>query len=175
MTNQGRKALSTGSRLTIAALLAAAGLFGVLQWREVAVPHAGQGPQAAAACSSGPGGACVAPVGTAPVDDPSVQTPQGKARILEFQSAYCPSCARMATVMRDVEQRCSVDADTILPVAVDEPRGEALAARYGVRAVPTFVRVDARGEEVERSVGEQPRERLAHMLGKVRGVECTAL
>jgi cytochrome c-type biogenesis protein len=41
--------------------------------------------------------------------------------------------------------------------------------------VPTFVRVDARGEEVERSVGEQPRERLAHMLGKVRGVECTAL
>ncbi len=116
-------------------------------------------------------GACAAPAGDVTA---AVEVPQGKPRLIAFQSAHCTACARMDRVVRDLESRCAKDRDTIVRVAVDDPHGQALAARYGVRFVPTFVGVDAQGDEVERSVGEQPRERIAGMISEVRGERCGA-
>ena len=81
----------------------------------------------------------------------------------------------MAPIVRDLEERCAHGGDTILHVTIDDDAGEALAARYGVRHLPTFVGVDSAGDEVERVVGEQPRARLAGLLGDVRGEACEAL
>jgi hypothetical protein len=60
-------------------------------------------------------------------------------------------------------------------VNVDTPDGTLLAARYGVRVVPTFVEVDSRGREVERIVGEATEARISVALADVRGVACTSL
>ena len=78
----------------------------------------------------------------------------------------------MAPIVADLERRCASEAGTILRIDVEEPRGEALAARYGVRAIPTFVSVDAEGVEVERIVGVQSAARLSLALSEVRGRAC---
>jgi cytochrome c-type biogenesis protein len=153
---------ATGALVMIAGVLFASGKFGG------SAPAAA--PVAEATCHA-ENGACAAPAGEAGA---AIEVPQGKPRLIAFESAHCTACARMEHVVRDLEARCAKDRDTIVRVAVDDPRGQALAARYGVRFVPTFVGVDAQGEEVERSVGEQPRERIAGMISEVRGERCHA-
>lgn len=91
--------------------------------------------------------------------------------VIEFVGTHCPVCARMAPIVDEVERRCSAN---LVRVNVDEPSGRSLAARYGVRAVPTFVSVDAEGVEVERFVGTQPRERIELAVSAVRGEACAA-
>jgi len=54
------------------------------------------------------------------------------------------------------------------------PQPPAPTCVPGVRALPTFLSVDALDEEVERSVGDQPGQRIALMLAEVRGEACTA-
>jgi cytochrome c-type biogenesis protein len=123
-----------------------------------------------APCDGGPAGACVAPEGAAARGD--VALPQGKPRLVEFESGHCTVCKRMAPLVDELTARCAKEAGTVVRVQVDEPEGQALAAHYGVRFVPTFLGVDAVGQEVERAVGELPGERLASLLGDVRGEAC---
>lgn len=136
-------------------------------------PVATETASAGRSCASGASSACAAPaIGAARGD---VDVPRGKPRLIEFHSEHCTACARMAPIVRDLEERCAHGGDTILRVTIDDDAGEALAARYGVRHLPTFVGVDSAGDEVERVVGEQPRARLAGLLGDVRGEACEAL
>jgi thiol:disulfide interchange protein len=81
----------------------------------------------------------------------------------------------MAPLLAQIERACAPAAGTVLRVDADDPGGKALMARYGVRLLPTFISVDSEGDEVERIVGEQTRERLALALGDVRGDACPAL
>jgi cytochrome c-type biogenesis protein len=125
---------------------------------------------ASAPCEAGSSHACAAPeVGEVRGD---VALPPGSPRLVEFESAYCTVCERMAPLVREIEQRCSREPGDILRIRVDDERGQALAARYGVRLLPTFLGVDAEGQEVERAVGELDRERLASLFGDVRGERC---
>ncbi len=101
--------------------------------------------------------------------------PSGKPRLLEFMSNHCTVCARMAPIVSELEQRCTANDGTIVRVNVEEPAGAALAARYGIRVVPSFVSVDSAGQEIERVVGELPVKRLAIVLADVRGRECSTL
>lgn len=149
-----------------ASLALAAGL--LLGARRLAAPA----PTAAAPCESGTATACEVKHGAAPAADGAVEPLRGKPRLLEFESAHCTVCTRMAPIVKELEERCAVDPDTIVRVRVDDPRGEALAERYGVRALPTFLGVDDRGDEVERSVGELPGPHLERMLAEVRGRAC---
>ncbi|AUX38951.1 thioredoxin [Sorangium cellulosum] len=123
-----------------------------------------------APCDGGPAGACAAPEGA--LEHGDVALPEGMPRLIEFESAHCAVCERMAPLVEELEARCAKDAGTVLRIPVDDPRGQALAAHYGVRFVPTFLTVDAAGQEVERAVGELPRQQLASLLGDVRGEAC---
>ncbi|WP_170229806.1 thioredoxin family protein [Polyangium fumosum] len=97
----------------------------------------------------------------------------GQPRLLEFTSGSCAACARMAPIVNQVERRCLAEADgSLVHVNIDEPEGEALAERYEVRALPTFVGIDAEGAEVLRMVGVQTQEKLASAIGEVRGRAC---
>jgi thiol-disulfide isomerase/thioredoxin len=162
-TRRARRLVPAGALVVAAGLVFAAGRLGD--------PAAKTAATAASAPCAGTSGACEAPSGDA---DGAVELPQGKPRLLEFESAHCAVCARMAPIIKDLEQRCTREPDTIVRVRVDDPRGQALAARYGVRFLPTFLGVDDRGEEVQRSVGEQPRGELARMIAEVRGEGCAA-
>lgn len=165
MTTIDRLTLSGAALLLVASGLAFAGI------RMKGIPAQPAAVAASGEPCAGTTGSCAAPTGKAAARG-EVALPEGKPRLLEFESAHCASCKRMAPVLKELEARCAKEADTVLRIAVDDDRGEALAARYGVRYLPTFMSVDAAGAEVERAVGEQPRERLATLLGDVRGERC---
>lgn len=105
----------------------------------------------------------------------SVDTPMGQPRLLEFTSKHCASCGKMAPLVSKLERDCTEHDGTILPVDVDTDTGDLLATRYGVNALPTFIMIDANGAEVNRLVGEQPRQRLVVALADVNGVFCPVL
>jgi cytochrome c-type biogenesis protein len=58
---------------------------------------------------------------------------------------------------------------------LETPAGRALARRFGVHAVPTFLQLDAQGNEVERAVGEQTLAQLAAAFQSVSGTACRPL
>jgi cytochrome c-type biogenesis protein len=156
----------TGALLVAAGIAVADGRLDALSPAPAAAVDAGAG----APCEVGPAGACAAPEGAVAQGD--VALPEGMPRLIEFESAHCAVCERMAPLVKELEARCAREDGTVLRIQVDDPRGRALAARYGVRFVPTFLSVDAAGQEVERAVGELPAQRLASLIGDVRGEAC---
>jgi len=123
-------------------------------------------------CATGGTTACA--LSPSNVGAASAELPPGP-HLVEFLSGHCTVCARMAPVVAELEQRCVSGHGAILRVNVETPAGQSLAERYAVRAVPTFLQVDAEGREVERVVGELSRSDLALALANVRGEACTAL
>jgi hypothetical protein len=57
---------------------------------------------------------------------------------------------------------------------IDDDAGEALAARYGVTLLPSFVSVDARGFEVARLTGVQAEASIERAVAEVRGARCAS-
>lgn len=162
-SNRGRVAA-----IAIASLAASAVALGVFLDRS----DANRGADSAAPCATGSATACAMPSGSLRRGGGGLVT-GGQPRLLEFTSGSCAACARMAPIVNQVEQRCFAEADgSLVHVSIDEPEGEALAERYEVRALPTFVGVDAQGAEVFRMVGVQTGEKLASALGEVRGRAC---
>jgi cytochrome c-type biogenesis protein len=98
---------------------------------------------------------------------------EGEPRMVVFTSASCTVCARMHPVIAEAERSCAAPPGAVQRIDIGEGRGVALARRYGVRAVPTFLSVDARGEEVARLVGEQDVAALGRTLGDVRAEVCS--
>lgn len=105
----------------------------------------------------------------------ALEIPGDKPHLLEFTSESCPACARMAPLVAELERRCTEEDGTVLRVDVESTGGEALAERFRVKKLPTFVSVDAGGHEVERHEGVMGRERLATALTELRGRACPAL
>jgi len=160
----------TGAVLVAAGVLLATDRLGVL----VPEIESDAAAQVEAPCEAPEGTACAAPTGNL-VNGAGAEIPTGSPRLVEFMSSGCPACARMAPVLAQLEQTCVHEPDTIVRVNVDDAPGRALAARYGVRLLPTFMSVDAEGNEIERIVGEQPTARLAMAVGDVRGEACAGL
>jgi cytochrome c-type biogenesis protein len=129
--------------------------------------------QAAEPCESQKTPTCTA--NTVSPSAGELRLPVGKPRLLEFMSDHCTVCARMAPVVAKLEHNCTANDGTIMRINVEEPSGSALAARYGVRVVPSFVSVDSQGSEIDRVVGELPAELLEVVLAEVRGKACSAL
>lgn len=97
------------------------------------------------------------------------QLPQGPA-LVEFVSGQCPSCKKMHPIVSELEQRCP--SGLIARVNIDDSNGRSLAEHYRVTLVPTFVSIDAEGRELERIIGEQPKQRLLLALTELRGAPC---
>lgn len=103
----------------------------------------------------------------------------GMPRLLELEMPGCTACAKMAPVVKSVEARCSTSdgaprAPLVEHVDVTDEEGEALAKRHGVKSLPTFLALDAEGDEVMRLVGLQEPEALATLVAEVTGRACCA-
>lgn len=96
-------------------------------------------------------------------------------RLLEFESKSCAACKKMAPIMRELEAKCAKGHDVVQHVDVVDDEGEALAAQYGIRVIPTFVAVDGTGHEVMRLSGMQGTEKMAAVISEVTGDRCTAV
>jgi cytochrome c-type biogenesis protein len=120
--------------------------------------------------------ACSFPGSPAEVEsDAALAIPLGRPHLVEFVSDHCTVCARMAPVVESLERACAQGDGSVVRVNVESSAGRALAQRFQVHAVPTFLQLDAEGEEVERVIGEQTQEQLALALQSVRGTACKSL
>ena len=73
------------------------------------------------------------------------------SKIYYFSAPWCGPCKQLAPTMERSGlpyQKVDVDNDT------------ELSAKYGIRNVPTLVKVDASGNEVSRLVGNSPLEKI---------------
>lgn len=135
-----------------------------------AAPAAPDAPCGAEGHSSG-GDACKADI------DPGSKGEElasGAPQLLEFEAAYCSACASMAPVVKAVVSSCARAATAVKHVDVGNDKGEAIARRYEVASLPTFIAVDADGHEVFRRVGVQAPKEIASILAEVTGEHCAA-
>lgn len=153
-------------------MLLAVGALVALDRLAVITPTSTSTPVVTADCAgSGGAAACTLPVVEGAPADAGIT---GKPQVVEFVSSRCAVCARMTPRVEEVARRCGA-GDSLVRVSVDDERGRALADRYAVRALPTFVIVDAAGNEVERAIGEQTIEELSRIVAEVRGESCRVL
>ena len=127
-----------------------------------------------AACSAdGTGAACGAHEESwaPPSAVPAAPRLRGPA-LVELASRSCPICRRMAPVVDEAERDC---ATKVVRLLVEESEGGDLARRHAVRAVPTFLVLDASGAEVRRLVGQQPVSALRDALRTASPLLCGAL
>lgn len=96
------------------------------------------------------GGAHIVHHSDAPL--PSVQAPRGdgKPTLVWFSATWCTTCASMEAWATDVGNEFSGRA-AFVEKSVDHDR--AAVARYTVRGTPTFVVIDASGNELARFFG----------------------
>ena len=73
------------------------------------------------------------------------------SKIYYFSAPWCRPCKQLAPTMEKSGlpfQKVNVDED------------QTLSAKYGIRNVPTLVKVDASDNEVSRLVGNNPLEKI---------------
>ena len=73
------------------------------------------------------------------------------SKIYYFSAPWCGPCKMLRPVMDKSGlpfQKINVDSDS------------TLSAKYGIRNVPTLVKVDASGNEISRLVGNNPLDKI---------------
>ena len=80
-------------------------------------------------------------------------------KILYFSAVWCGSCKALAPTMDQL-------ASQGMPVQkIDVDQDNNMSAQYGVRNVPTLIKVDSNGNEVGRLVGNQSADMIKEWYG----------
>ena len=99
-----------------------------------------------------------------PIDDHNFDTAvlrSNAAFLVDFTAAWCGPCKALAPVV----ERLASDAGEALRVGkLDVDESPTVAARYGVRSLPTVI-VFRDGKEVGRHVGVTTEKRLRELAG----------
>jgi thioredoxin 1 len=82
--------------------------------------------------------------------------------LVDFWAAWCPPCR----VMHPILDELAAERDDLRIVSVDVEAQQAIAARYGVLSMPTFL-VFKHGEPVLKLIGSRPRRKLEQELSEV--------
>ncbi len=73
--------------------------------------------------------------------------PEGRPTLVWFSATWCTTCARMDPYAKGVLESFS---DRLVVVEKSVDHDQTSVDRYGVRATPTFVLIDASGKELSR-------------------------
>lgn len=123
-----------------------------------------------------PPAASAAPAASAvpAAEAPSFEQAQALAKqrqqplIVDFHAPWCYSCYYMATHVLTGPQWDAVEArSVVVEVDADSPEGAALKTQYGVKALPSYLVLDASGKELGRILGEQTRADFYAAIGRM--------
>jgi thioredoxin 1 len=91
-----------------------------------------------------------------------------KVTFVELGSVKCIPCKMMQPIMKAIEEEYGKDVDVVFH-DVWTADGEPYGRKYGIRAIPTQVFLDAEGKEFFRHEGYYPKDEIVKVL-KTRGV-----
>jgi len=92
-----------------------------------------------------------------------------KVTFIELGSVNCIPCKMMQPVMRQIEESYPGQVKVVFYDVWTE-QGQPFGVKYGIRAIPTQVFLDAKGAEYYRHAGYFPFEEIDKIL-KMKGVE----
>ena len=84
-----------------------------------------------------------------------------KTVLLDFWATWCGPCRMIAPFVEEIAEE---KAGEVAVYKVDIDQSPDLAARYGVRGVPTLMVFEG-GKPVSQMVGAQPKAQILSMLG----------
>lgn len=85
--------------------------------------------------------------------------------LVDFYADWCGPCKAMAP---QIEQLAQAHRGRALIAKLDTERSPEMAARFGIRGIPTLI-VFRNGKEVGREVGAVPRQALESLLERAYG------
>lgn len=97
--------------------------------------------------------------------DEALATAEG-VWMVDFWAAWCPPCRAIAPVLEELALASKGDV-TLAKVNVDEQ--PALAARYGIRSIPTILFVKD-GKVVDQAIGGVPKAEIQAKLAALGAV-----
>lgn len=97
--------------------------------------------------------------------DEALATAEG-VWMVDFWAAWCPPCRAIAPVLEELALASKGDV-TLAKVNVDEQ--PALAARYGIRSIPTILFVKD-GKVVDQAIGAVPKAEIQAKLAALGAV-----
>ncbi|MBA2880922.1 thioredoxin 1 [Desulfosalsimonas propionicica] len=130
------------TKMTIIAavvLLAAASVWGVLQTGNETQSSSGPASQQAAAASPAP----------------------GEVTLLDLGADQCRPCKMMAPILEELKQAYEGRAKIIF---IDVWKNREQAEKYGIRAIPTQIFFNEKGEEVRRHTGFMDKKTIIRNL-----------
>ena len=77
----------------------------------------------------------------------------GRVPVAHFYADWCGPCRRFKAALAEPLVDAALQRATLLEINVDSC--QALAAYYGVKAVPTFIKLDAQGRPLARITSDQ--------------------
>jgi thiol-disulfide isomerase/thioredoxin len=79
------------------------------------------------------------------------------SKVLRFTASWCQPCKGLAMTLADIETNVPIEV-----IDIDESTDTPMF--YGVRGVPTLIKLDENNTEVGRLVGMQTKEKLTEFL-----------
>lgn len=89
----------------------------------------------------------------------AIVTPESGKILIDFYATWCGPCQRMAPLIESIAE----DTPEVTVCKVDVDQEPALAERYGVSSIPTFVVLE-HGALKTQAVGARPREEVLKLL-----------
>jgi len=80
-------------------------------------------------------------------------------KILYFTASWCGPCKALAPTIQQLQ------SEGLNIQKVDVDKDQSLSAQYGVRNVPTLIKIDASGNAGARLVGNQTAEAIRALYG----------
>jgi thioredoxin 1 len=78
-------------------------------------------------------------------------------KVIRFTASWCQPCKAMASILEEI--------DTIIPIeVVDIDAQQDVAIEYGIRSVPTLVKIDNNGNVAGKLVGVRAKNLVEEFL-----------
>lgn len=79
--------------------------------------------------------------------------------LVDFWASWCGPCRMLSPIVEELSE----EADGFAVASIDCDEEEELAARFGISSIPCLI-VFEKGEEVRRSVGVIPKEKILSLI-----------